>query len=267
MTERLRVKADDLESYERCPRAYDRRRAGVRGTAVPSRALERSRLVSDAIVSAHRLLDPPSYDELKRAYDEARELSSPAWSPANGEEREEILGMLDIYAEIAAELGGEIIERGDPSLARDSKRSSAVLTGWERLLFRHPAPGCEPSQDSPGELPVIETRRVTSSRYRPSPGPEELAAEFRSHVRHLLVDGVFREHTVRISEVNVLEGTWASVDRQPGGLREAGDAVLHFVSMVAADADMEPRPNFLCGNCPYLPDCRAIPRMDEGEIW
>lgn len=247
----LELGASDLESYERCPQQFAWAKARRRGTRIASRALERSKVLGGAITLAHRRSDPPTPDELKAIF----EATKPGLVPADIEEREAILEMFDNYADIAIELGGEFIDanRDDDFLKRKSRRRDIVASSWEPLLFRHPGSAAE----------VIECRRVTSSRYRGTASADELHSEFRTHIRHLVVEAAFRGATVRVCEVNIADGTVAYVDRTPNQLSESAESIFRLEALIRQDAEFPPRHNYLCGTCQFMPACKAIPSMES----
>lgn len=245
----LEIGAGDLENYERCPQQFSWAKARRKGTHLPSRALERTRAIADTITLGHRTADPPPAELLRDLFKSA----SPGFSPANPEERNAVLEMLDNYSEIAADLGGKFIDADDDFPKRRSSRRPVIVSSWEPLLFNH----------AELEEPTIECRRLSSSRYRGMASESELHQEFRTHIRHLVIEAAFPKAIVRICEVNIADGTRAWVDRGPELLAESAQSVFRLETMLRADVEFEARPNYLCGTCQYMPGCKSVPSMES----
>lgn len=245
----LEIGAGDLESYERCPQQFAWTKARRQGTRIPSRALERTRAVADTIALGHRTSDPPPPELLRDIFKTA----SPEFSPANPEERDAIFEMLENYSEIALDLGGEFIDVDDDFPRRRSSRRPVVVSSWEPLLFNH--------TELDGHL--VECRRLSTSRYRGMASESELRQEFRTHIRHLVIEAAFPKAVVRICEVNIADGTHACVDRGPELLAESAESVFRLEAMLREDAEFMAHVNHLCGTCQYMPACKAVPSTDS----
>lgn len=247
---RIRIGPGDLERYERCPQYFAWKKAGRRGTKLVSRALTRSRAVTDIIIAGHQVEEPPSAQTLKEL------LSSRRWQfvPINTEERHELLDALQTYAEIAEELGGTLIEREDRFLERKSVRRPITIYSHEPLLLRH---------FHNGNMARIEARQITTSQYREIASEFDFQIAFRTHLRHLVVDASFPNNTIQLCEVNLSEGTHACTVRTPEMLSESAASIFRFEDMIRAKRQFEPRLNYLCGTCEYMPSCRAIPSMES----
>lgn len=164
-----------------------------------------------------------------------------------------MLEMLDSYSEIAADLGGKFIDVDDDFPKRKSSRRPVIVSSWEPLLFDHVEL----------DVPTIESRRLSSSRYRGMASESELHQEFRTHIRHLVIEAAFPKSVVRICEVNIADGTHAWVDRGPELLAESAQSVFRLEMMLRSDAEFEARLNYLCGTCQYMPGCKSVPSMES----
>lgn len=245
----LEIGAGDLERYERCPRQFFWFKTRREGTRLPSRALERAQAIGNAIALGHRTDDPPPAELLRDTF----KVATQNFSPASTEERDAVLEMLDSYSEIAADLGGKFIDVEDDFPERRSSKRPVIVTSWEPLIFKH----------DELDVPVIECRRISTSRYRGAATEHELHQEFRTHVRHLVIEAAYPKSVVRICEVNVAEGTHTSVDRGPELLAESAQSVFRLEMMLRVDADFEARLNYLCGACQYMPSCKLVPSMES----
>lgn len=245
----IEIRAGDLENFERCPQQFAWSKARRKGTRTPSRALDRARALTNTIALAHRTSDPPPPELLWDLFATA----NPGFSPANPEERDAILEMLENYADIAHDLGGRFIDVDDDFPRRRSTRRPVVVSSWEPLLFEHPDPdGC-----------LIESRRLSTSRYRGMASESELHQEFRTHIRHLVVEAAYPRAIIRICEVNLSDSTHTCADRGPGLLSESAESVFRLETMLRGNSEFSARQNYLCGTCQYMPSCKAVPSMDS----
>ncbi|RIK07461.1 MAG: hypothetical protein DCC49_10060 [Acidobacteria bacterium] len=245
----LEIGAGDLENYERCPQQFSWTKARRQGTRTPSRALERTRAVTNTIALAHRTVDPPPPELLRDLFKRANQ----DFTPANPEERDAILEVLDNYSEIAVDLGGEFIDVDDDFRKRKSKRRPVIVSSWEPLLFDH----------TELEETTIESRRLSTSRYRGMASEAELHREFRTHIRHLVVEAAFPKAVVRVCEVNIVDGTHACVERGTELLAESAESAFRLEALLREEVEFEPRLNYLCGTCQYMPACKAVPSMES----
>lgn len=256
----LRLKASDGDDFQRCPRYYKLKADGTRGTDLPKRAFERYTLLAAAIAAAHREGDAADFAQLRARLERAEREARPPFAPECAEERDELLRLAENYAALAAELGGRFLDRPEPFFERTSKRGLIELVGRYDLLFEHAT-----SSDPTGG--VIEIRRISTSRYLDAASESELAEEWVTHFAWLLVSQAYPTRPIRLCQVILHKQTYSVIDLGPAFEERARAAIGGLAASMARDEVKAPKPNHLCGTCPYLAGCGAIQATPAEDLW
>ena len=243
---RLMVRHRDADDLARCPRAYVRSSARIRGTELPAPGLEMWRTVVDAVQAAHRAG--------RTTFEGAMAGVSPPggrWEAA--EQRAEVQSLIESYLDLTDGLGGTWVEPPGESVQKASASMPVVIDGRLWLTFDH----------GPDE---VEVRKLEISSFHAPPDADALRTEFSTCVLTLLTHGWRPRPRLRFTLLSLRAGRAVSCVWDQDDLGLAREVVRSWVGERLGLAEFPATSNSLCPSCGHLGACPAIARSTNGHL-